>query len=120
MMMSGDRTETAGTLIRLPQIDVGSLALRNSERVQFFVAAIATRNGRPTVDRVLPGDRIVRIDGTEHRDGDLGRQLCGAARRPGRQARARPLPQRGSHRRRGSGHRVLIGVTSAGAMLRSL
>jgi hypothetical protein len=29
----------------------------------YFVAAIATQNGKPTVDGVLPGDKLIKIDG---------------------------------------------------------
>jgi hypothetical protein len=29
----------------------------------YFVAAVATQNGKPTVDGVLPGDKLIKIDG---------------------------------------------------------
>ncbi|HEY2905991.1 MAG TPA: hypothetical protein VGJ29_08820 [Vicinamibacterales bacterium] len=91
MMMSGDRTETAGTLIggnvlkqfrltidypnrltywleqRDPEshdLDQVGLPLQ-SERGVYIVAAVATKNGKPTVDGVLPGDELVRVGDLE-------------------------------------------------------
>jgi hypothetical protein len=135
MMMSGDLTETSGILLRIPEISVGPLILKDvgvlaagpgrsfsgsldlfdwysqknavpvigwiggnvlkgfrltidypnqmmywlkqsepdshdldqvgltlrSEGRDFSVAAVATKNGRPTVEGVLPGDRLIRV-----------------------------------------------------------
>jgi hypothetical protein len=135
MMMSGDRTETSGTLIRIPEISLGSFVLKDvgmlaagpgrspspnlelfdwysqknavpvigwiggnvlerfrltidypnrmmfwlkqrdpdaheldqvgltlaSENGVFVVAAVATKNGKPTVEGVLPGDRLIQV-----------------------------------------------------------
>jgi len=33
-----------------------------SEGGRFLVAAVAAKNGRPAVEGVLPGDRLMRID----------------------------------------------------------
>jgi hypothetical protein len=139
MMMSGDTTETSGTLLRIPEIALGSLILKDvgalaagpgrpfpgnldlfawysqknavpvigwiggnvlkgfrltidyphrmtywlkqkgpdsrdldevgltlrSEGRAFFVAAVAAKNGRPTVEGVLPGDQLIRVGGLE-------------------------------------------------------
>ena len=135
MMMSGDTTETAGTLLRIPEISIGEVKLSDvgalaagpshglpnnldlfdwysqknagpvvgwlggnvlkafrltidypnqtiywlkqgetdpgglddvgltlrSQHHEFFVAAIATKNGKPTVEGVQPGDKLLRI-----------------------------------------------------------
>lgn len=147
MMMSGDRAETAGTLMRIPDISLGSLHLEDvgvlaagpggpfpgnldlfdwysqknavpvigwiggnvlkgfrltidypsrmtywlrqsdpdahdldqvgltlaSEGGVFRIAAVATKNGKPTVDGVLPGDTVLRIGSL-----DLGQATWGA------------------------------------------
>jgi hypothetical protein len=146
MMMSGDPTETAGILLRIPEIDIGSLVLRNvgvlaagpgrspipnldlfdwysqknavpvigwiggnvlkrfqltvdypnrmtywlqqrnpeideldqvgltlrAEGGEFFVAAVATKNSKPTVEGVLPGDKLLRVGDLETRSGTWG------------------------------------------------
>jgi hypothetical protein len=147
MMMSGDATETSGTLMRIPEISLGSLVLKDvgvlaagpgkgfsgnldlfdwyseknlvpvigwiggnvlkgfrltidypnrmmywlkqsdgdahdldqvgltlrSEGSVFFVAAIATKNGKATVEGVLPGDKLIRVGELE-----LGKATWGA------------------------------------------
>ena len=139
MMMSGDATETAGVLMRIPEVSLGSLTVANvgvlaaapgrlfpdnldlfdwysrknalpvigwiggnvlknfritidypdltiyfvrqsgsdshdldqigltlrAESGAFFVAGIATKDGRPTVDGVRPGDKLVRVGGLD-------------------------------------------------------
>lgn len=137
VMMSGDLTETSGTLLRVSRFSVGSLVLSNvgvlaagpgkvegldlfdwysqknagsvigwiggnvlkafritidypnhvmywlkqreiethdldqvgltlrSEHGAFFVAAVATKNGKPSVDGVMPGDKLVLVAGLE-------------------------------------------------------
>lgn len=42
--------------------DIVGLTLRPGADGTYAVAGVVTRNGRPTVDGVQPGDRIVRID----------------------------------------------------------
>ena len=37
-----------------------------------YVAAIATKNGRPTVENVLPGDQLISVDGHELTSGTIG------------------------------------------------
>jgi hypothetical protein len=39
---------------------------------EYIVAAVATRNGKPTVDRVEPGDKLLRIDALETRGATKG------------------------------------------------
>lgn len=146
MMMSGDRTEIDGILLRIPKIDIGSVTLRQvgamaagpsngfpgnqdlfdwystknavpvvgwlggnvlrefrltidypnrmmywmrqtkpaSDRLDqvgltlkakggdFFVAAIAKKNGKATVEEVQPGDKLIQIDGTETKHATWG------------------------------------------------
>jgi hypothetical protein len=146
MMMSGDRTETSGTLLRIPKISLGPLILKDvgvlaagpsrslpgnvdlfdwysqknaapvigwiggnvlkgfrltvdypnqrmywlrqaeldphdldqvgltlqSEGGAFIVAAIATRHGRPTVEGVMPGDRLIRIGSLDTKNATWG------------------------------------------------
>jgi len=45
-------------------LDQVGLALR-SEGLEYFVAAIATKNGQATVEGVLPGDKLIRVGGLE-------------------------------------------------------
>jgi hypothetical protein len=146
MMMSGDSTETSGILLRIPEISLGSLILKDvgalaagpggilpdnldlfdwysrknatpvigwiggnilkqfrltidyparmmywmkqsdpdshdldqvgltlrSEHREYFVAAVATKNGRPTVEGVSSGDRLVRIGDLETQNATWG------------------------------------------------
>lgn len=146
MMMSGEPTETSGTLMRIPEISLGPLILKDvgmlaagpsknfpgnldlfdwyarknavpvigwiggnilkafrltidypnqmtywlkqsepdthdldqvgltlqSDRGAFFVAAVATRNGKPTVDSVLPGDKLIRVGALDTRNATWG------------------------------------------------
>lgn len=146
MMMSGDRTETEGILLRIPEISIGPLNLRQvgvlgagpskglpgnlelfdwyskknaiavigwlggnvlkSFRLtidyanhtmywlrqaqpdsgdldqvgltlkfqdgEYIVAAVAKRNGRPTVENVQPGDKLIRIDALETKHATWG------------------------------------------------
>jgi hypothetical protein len=155
MMMSGERTETSGTLLRIPRVSVGSVVLPNagalaagpgtvegldlfdwysrknsgpvigwiggnvlkafqitidySSRVMywskqrdlethdldqvgltlqskggaFVVAAIATRNGKPTVENVMPGDTLVRVSGLETATATWGALFAALHGRPG-------------------------------------
>jgi hypothetical protein len=155
MMMSGDVTETSGTLIRVPRISVGPVVLVNagalaagpgtiegvdlfdwysrknsgpvigwiggnilkafritidypnhvmywlkqrdlethdldqvgltlqSERGAFVVAAIATKNGQPTVEGVMRGDKLVRIDGLETANATWGTLFAALHGQPG-------------------------------------
>ena len=157
MMMSGEATETAGILLRIPELTVGSMKLTNvgalaagtstsfpghlelfdwysrknaipvigwiggnvlrafrltidyqnetiyweqqhqvdpddlnqvgltlrSERGTFSVAAVATRHGTPTVDGVLPGDRVLRIDGLDMKSATWGAIFAALHGRPG-------------------------------------
>jgi C-terminal processing protease CtpA/Prc len=45
-------------------LDQVGLTLR-SEGSQYVIAAVATKNGRPTVEGVLPGDKLIRVGGLE-------------------------------------------------------
>jgi len=146
MMMSGDATETSGIMLRIPEISLGSLILKDvgalaagpggilpdnlglfdwysqknatpvigwiggnilkqfrltidypnrmmywlkqsdpdsrdldqvgltlrSEHREYFVAAVAKKNGRPTVEGVSPGDRLVRIGDLETQNATWG------------------------------------------------
>jgi hypothetical protein len=146
MMMSGDGTETSGTLLRIPEISLGSLVLKEvgvlaagpgrsfsgnldlfdwysqknvapvigwiggnvlkefrltidypnrmmywlkqsdpdshdldqvglilrSERREFTIAAVAKKNGAPTVEGVSPGDRLIRVGDLETRNATWG------------------------------------------------
>ncbi len=42
------------------------------EHGEYFVAAVAKKNGRPTVDGVLPGDRLIQVDDLETRNATWG------------------------------------------------
>ena len=146
MMMSGDGTETAGILLRIPEISLGSLILKDvgalaagpggnfpgnldlfdwysqknatpvigwiggnvlkqfrltidyptrmmywlkqgdpdsndfyqvgltlrSQHREYFVAAVARKNGRPTVEGVSPGDRLIRIGNLQTQNATWG------------------------------------------------
>src|SRR5439155_18642915 len=146
MMMSGDGTETSGTLLRIPEISLGPLMLKDvgvlaagsgrsfsgnldlfdwysqknatpvigwiggnvlkqfrltidypnqimywlkqsdpdshdldqvgltlrSEHGEYIVAAVAKKNGMPTVDGVSPGDRLIRVGDLETRNATWG------------------------------------------------
>jgi hypothetical protein len=155
MMMSGDRSETAGIMMRIPRIAVGSLALSNagalaagpgtvdgqdlfdwysqknsgavigwiggnilkafqitidypnrimywlkqrdleandldqvgltlrSDHGAFFVAGIATKNGKPAVDGIMPGDKLVRVAGLETATATWGALFAALHGQPG-------------------------------------
>ena len=146
MMMSGDGTETAGILLRIPEISLGSVILKDvgalaagpgdifpgnldlfdwysqknatsvigwiggnvlkqfrltidyptrmmywlkqgdpdsndfdqvgltlrSQHREYFVAAVARKNGRPTVEGVSPGDRLIRIGNLQTQNATWG------------------------------------------------
>ena len=146
MMMSGDATETSGIMLRIPEISLGSLILKDvgalaagpgrilpenldlfdwysqknatpvigwiggnilkqfrltidypnrmmywlkqsdpdsrdldqvgltlrSEHREYFVAAVAKKDGRPTVEGVSPGDRLIRIGDLETQNATWG------------------------------------------------
>src|SRR5262249_36639460 len=49
----------------------------------FVVAAIATRNGKPTVESVMPGDTLVRVAGLETATATWGALFAALHGRPG-------------------------------------
>jgi hypothetical protein len=54
-----------------------------SERGAFVVAAIATRNGQPTVEGVMRGDKLVRIDGLDTANATWGTLFAALHGQPG-------------------------------------
>jgi hypothetical protein len=170
MMMSGDSAEIDGALLRIPEISLGSLSLRNvgvlgagegksfpgnldlfdwystknavpvfgwlggnvlrhfrltidylghimywlqqsrSDRDElnqvgltlwatsgeYIVAAIATKNGSPTVKDVQPGDKLLRINGLETKSATWGDIYSAMGGKPG-EVRVLTL-ERGTHR----------------------
>jgi hypothetical protein len=71
------------------------LTLR-ARRGEYIVAAIATKNGRPTVKDVQPGDKLLRIDGLETRSATWGDIYHAMGGKPG-EVRLLTL-ERGTHR----------------------
>jgi hypothetical protein len=51
--------------------DQVGLTLRSQHR-EYFVAAVARKNGRPSVEGVSPGDRLIRIGDLETKDATWG------------------------------------------------
>lgn len=54
-----------------------------SEGSRFLVAAVATKNGRPAVEGVLPGDRLIRIDALDTAGATWGAIYSALHGRPG-------------------------------------
>ena len=63
-------------------LDQVGLTLR-AEAGAFFVAGIARRNGRPTVEGVLPGDRLIRVGDLETAGATWGALFAAMHGRPG-------------------------------------
>ena len=157
MMMSGDATETSGTLLRIPEISLGELRVRDvgalavgpsrnfpgnlalfewysqknagpvigwiggnvlksfrltidypnetmywqkqsepdshdldqvgltlrSAKREFYVAAIASKDGAPTVQGVLPGDKLLRVDNLDLSNANWGAVFAALHGKPG-------------------------------------
>jgi len=157
MMMSGDATETSGTLLRIPVISLGALLLRDvgalavgpsrnfpgnlelfdwysqknavpvigwiggnvlksfrltidypnkmmywtkqsepdshdldqvgltlrSEKREFFIAAVAKKNGVPAVNGVLPGDKLISVDALDLSQATWGAIFAALHGKPG-------------------------------------
>jgi C-terminal processing protease CtpA/Prc len=49
----------------------------------YFVAAIAMQNGKPTVDGVLPGDKLIKIDGLSTQTATWGTLFSALHGKPG-------------------------------------
>lgn len=58
------------------------LTLRTAPRA-VYVAAVATKNGLPTVDNVLPGDKLISVDGHELVSGTIGQIFASMHGAPG-------------------------------------
>jgi C-terminal processing protease CtpA/Prc len=65
-------------------LDQVGLTLR-SDHGAFFVAAVATKNGKPTVDGIMPGDRLVRVAGLETATATWGALFAALHGQPGAQ-----------------------------------
>jgi len=63
-------------------LDQVGLTLKR-ESGDFVVAAVAAKNGRPTVEGVLAGDRLIRIDGLETKGATWGRVYEALHGKPG-------------------------------------
>jgi hypothetical protein len=63
-------------------LDQVGLTLK-SDRGAFLVAAVALKNGRPTVEGVLPGDRLMRIDALDTAGATWGAIYSALHGRPG-------------------------------------
>jgi hypothetical protein len=63
-------------------LDQVGLTLKR-EPGEFVVAAVASKNGRPTVDGALAGDKLIRIDGLETKGATWGRVYEALHGRPG-------------------------------------
>jgi len=65
-----------------------------SDRGEFLVAAVALKNGRPTVEGVLPGDRLMRIDTLDTVGATWGAIYAALHGRPG-EGRALTIERKG-------------------------
>jgi hypothetical protein len=61
---------------------------RESDRGAFLVAAVAAKNGRPTVEGVRPGDRLMRIDALDTAGATWGAIYSALHGRPGGRSRS--------------------------------
>ncbi len=63
-------------------LDQVGLTLR-SDHGAFFVAGIATKNGKPTVDGIMPGDKLLRVAGLETATATWGALFAALHGQPG-------------------------------------
>lgn len=63
-------------------LDVVGLTLRSEHR-QYFVAAVATKNGAPTVVGVMPGDKLIRVGDLETSNATKGAIFNAMRGKPG-------------------------------------
>jgi C-terminal processing protease CtpA/Prc len=68
--------------LRLVPSALTGLTLRNQGGA-FFVTGIATQGGRPTVEGVEVGDKLVQIDGNKTRGASLGTIFSALHGKPG-------------------------------------
>jgi hypothetical protein len=64
-------------------LDQVGLTLKLLGEHEYAVAAVATQNGKPTVEGVLPGDKLVRIDGIEVKAATWGALFSAMHGKPG-------------------------------------
>ncbi len=63
-------------------LDQVGLTLR-SDHGEFFIAAIAAKNGRPAVDGVSPGDKLIRVGDTDMKEASMAAIFRAMHGRPG-------------------------------------
>ena len=75
-------------------LDIVGLSLRPEGDGSFFVAGVVSRNGKPLVSGVEPGDRLLKVDGLEVTGASMGRVVDALRGKPG-DARLLLLERRG-------------------------
>jgi C-terminal processing protease CtpA/Prc len=75
LLAASDRTRTARS---------GAIGLTlKKQGGAYFVAGITTRKGKPTVEGVEPGDKLVQIDGNKTKGASLGTIFTALHGKPG-------------------------------------
>jgi hypothetical protein len=74
---------TAGPPDKLNDLDIVGLTLRPEADGSFTVVGVVSEGGRPTVDGVQPGDRLIRVDGLEVTGATMGAVVDALRGRPG-------------------------------------
>jgi hypothetical protein len=64
-------------------LDIVGLTLRPESDGSFTVAGVVSRAGRPMVPNVLPGDRLLKVDGLEVRGAAMGSVIAALRGKPG-------------------------------------